>query len=98
MSIVALATDIMLPALGAIADDLGVADGNAVQLVVSSLFLGFAVGQALAGPLSDSFGRRPVILWGYGLFVIGSVICLTSSSFEWMIVGDLLPSRFHSVR
>lgn len=47
--IVAMATDIMLPALGIIADDLSIANPNDSHLVVSSLFLGFAVGQLFVG-------------------------------------------------
>ena len=64
-SIVALATDIMLPALGEIGTDLGVARVNDTQLVISSLFLGFAVGQLFVGPLSDRYGRRPVLIGGF---------------------------------
>ena len=63
MSIVAMSTDIMLPALALIADDLRVADPNDIQLVVSSLFLGFALGQLIVGPLSDAFGRKPIIFF-----------------------------------
>ncbi|MEM7567626.1 MAG: hypothetical protein AAF321_10395, partial [Pseudomonadota bacterium] len=48
VSIVALSTDIMLPALGLIGEDLGLADPNAIQFVVTALFIGFGVGQLLA--------------------------------------------------
>ena len=61
----------MLPALGIMARDLAVADPNDIQIVVSSLFLGFAIGQIVAGPLSDSIGRKPVIYGGYVLFILG---------------------------
>lgn len=90
ISIVALATDMMLPALGTIGHDLGVDDVNDVQLIVSSLFLGFAVGQALAGPLSDSFGRKPIIYLGYVIFVIGCLMSLFSQVWEVMIAGRVL--------
>lgn len=89
-SIVALATDIMLPALDRIGQDLGVADPNDPQLVISSLFAGFAVGQILAGPLSDTFGRRPVILAGYVVFLLGCVMSLFTESFEVMLAGRVL--------
>lgn len=90
ISIVALATDIMLPALDVIGHDLGVDNPNDVQLIVSSLFLGFAVGQLLAGPLSDSFGRKPVIYGGYAVFLLGCALSLWATSWEMMIVGRVL--------
>ena len=86
----ALATDIMLPALDVMGLDLGVDDPNSVQLIVSSLFLGFAVGQALAGPLSDSFGRKPVIYGGYAIFTIGCFMSLFAGNWEVMIAGRVL--------
>ena len=76
ISIVALSTDMMLPALGLIGADLGVADANDTQLVVSSLFLGFAAGQTIAGPISDSVGRKPVIYAGYLLFIAGCLLSI----------------------
>ncbi|MBZ8119783.1 multidrug effflux MFS transporter [Roseovarius sp. LXJ103] len=90
ISIVALATDIMLPALDLIGAELGVSNPNDVQFIVSALFLGFAVGQALAGPLSDSFGRKPVIYGGYAIFLLGCAMSLWASTWEMMIAGRIL--------
>ncbi len=90
ISIVALATDMMLPGLATIGHDLGMDDPNDVQLIVSSLFLGFALGQALAGPLSDSFGRKPIIYLGYGVFILGCLLSLFATSWEVMIAGRVL--------
>lgn len=90
VSIVALSTDVMLPAMDAIGRDLGVVDPNTSQLVVSSLFLGFAVGQLLAGPLSDSFGRKPIIYLGYVIFIVGCLMSLLAASFSTMLVGRVL--------
>ena len=41
---------------------------EAVQLTISVFLGGFALGQLFYGPLADSFGRKPVILFGVGLF------------------------------
>jgi DHA1 family bicyclomycin/chloramphenicol resistance-like MFS transporter len=90
VSIVALATDIMLPALDVIGQDLGVADPNKSQLVISSLFLGFAMGQLLVGPISDSFGRKPVIYISYIVFAAGCVLSMFADSFSVMLVGRVL--------
>lgn len=90
VSIVAMSTDVMLPALDIIGHDLKVADPNDTQLVVSSLFLGFAIGQVAAGPLSDSIGRKPVIYMGYVVFIAGCLLSIFSTSFAVMLVGRVL--------
>lgn len=90
ISLVAMTTDIMLPALGTIPGDLGSPAVHSGHLVVSLLFVGFALGQLGAGPLSDSFGRRPVIHGGYVVFVLGTLACLMARSFEMLLVGRVL--------
>lgn len=90
ISLVALATDIMLPAMSQIGVDLGVPNANDLQWIVSGLFLGFAIGQLLAGPLSDSFGRRPVIFGGFALFFVGCILTLLAQSFETLLAGRVL--------
>ena len=90
ISIVAMATDVMLPALGLIATDLGQADPNSGHLVISVLFAGFAVGQLLVGPLSDCYGRKPVIHGSYLVFIAGTLCCVLSQTFEMMMLGRAL--------
>ncbi|MEQ9489576.1 MAG: multidrug effflux MFS transporter [Alphaproteobacteria bacterium] len=87
ISIVAMATDIKLPALSQIGHDLKVADPNHVQLIVSALFLGFAVGQVVAGPVSDSIGRKPVIYIGYAVFLFGCLLSLFATDITVMLIG-----------
>ena len=89
-SIGALATDIMLPALGVMGRDLAVADINHTTLVVSVFFFGTAVGQLVVGPLSDAFGRKPVVIWGYGLFTAGCLLSLTAESWSLMVTARFL--------
>ena len=90
VSIVAMATDIMLPALGVIGQDLGVPDPNDAQMIVTALFLGFGVGLLFAGPLSDSYGRKPVIYVGYGIFLVGCILSTLTDNWEVMILGRAL--------
>ena len=89
-SILALSIDAMLPALGEITKDLKLANPNDAQLVVSAMFLGFAIGQIIAGPLADSFGRKPVIYGGYVIFIAGCLVSMTASSFTLMLAGRVL--------
>ncbi|APE43683.1 hypothetical protein BOO69_09855 [Sulfitobacter alexandrii] len=90
ISLVALTTDIMLPALDVIATDLGHPDPLDGHLIISVLFAGFALGQLLVGPLSDSYGRKPVAHASYVVFCAGTVMCLLTASFELMLLGRLL--------
>jgi DHA1 family bicyclomycin/chloramphenicol resistance-like MFS transporter len=71
----------MLPALPNIATALGVTDPNDRQSIIISYVLGFSLGQLFYGWLSDHYGRKPVLMVGLGVFVIGSVIAVLSSSF-----------------
>ena len=89
-SLVAMSIDGMLPALPDIGADLAVQNPNDTQLVVSSVFFGLAFGQLLAGPLSDSFGRKPIIYAGLVVFMCGCLLSIMASSFQWMIVGRIL--------
>ena len=84
-----LSTDFYLPALPAIARALHT-DSAGVQLTLSVYLLGFGAGQLLVGPLSDRFGRRPVMLWGMVVFVLASVVCALADSITTLVVARLL--------
>ena len=62
MSIVALSIDALLPALPDIGNALGVVNSNDNQMLITMIFLGLGFGQLIFGPLSDSFGRKPIVL------------------------------------
>ena len=84
-----LAVDMYLPAIPTIADELGVGT-EAVQLTVSTFLAGFALGQLFYGPLADSLGRKPVILFGLGLFVLASLGCALATSLPALLLFRLL--------
>jgi len=90
ISLVAMSIDSMLPALPLIAGDLAVPRTNDSQFVISVFFAGMAVGQMLFGPLSDSRGRRPAIIAGFVLFMLGCLLSILSTDFELMLLGRLL--------
>ncbi|WP_375237941.1 multidrug effflux MFS transporter [Aurantibacter sp.] len=90
MSIVALSIDALLPALPYIGIDLGVTDLKKHQQLITMIFLGLGFGQLLFGPLSDSYGRKPMVYIGFSVFAIGSFICVTTKNFELIILGRIL--------
>jgi DHA1 family bicyclomycin/chloramphenicol resistance-like MFS transporter len=79
-----LSTDMYLPSLPAIARDLQATTAGA-QLTLSAFLLGFAVGQFVYGPVSDRVGRRPVLLFGLGLFTLASLACTLAPSIEALV-------------
>ena len=90
ISIVALGIDAMLPALPQIGADLGVVHDNDRQWVLSIFVLGLGIGQLFYGPVSDSLGRKPMIIGGLVLFMAGSVLSLIAANFTTMMIGRLL--------
>ena len=65
-------------------------DYATVQLTLTLYFFAFAGAQLIYGPLSDRFGRRPVLLAGQALYVVGGVICLSASTIEVLIAGRIV--------
>lgn len=90
MAIVALSIDALLPALGLITQELGIANANQTQLVISMLFLGMAIGQLICGPLSDALGRKPVLYSGLVVYLFGTVICFFSTDITVLLVGRFI--------
>jgi len=76
-----LAIDMYLPAMPAIARDLGVTPGE-VQITLTAYTAGFAIGQLLHGPLADSYGRRPVLIIGVALFAVAAMVSATTNGIE----------------
>ncbi|WP_067195858.1 Bcr/CflA family efflux MFS transporter [Microbacterium sp. XT11] len=79
--------DSYLPAMPAIGEDLGVADGP-IQLTLAVTMTGFAIGQLVIGPWSDRVGRRMPLLVGLGLLICASVTSMLASD-----IGVLLAAR-----
>jgi MFS transporter, DHA1 family, multidrug resistance protein len=83
----ALGIDTMLPALPAIGRSLDVASPNARQWVITAFTLGFGVGQLFHGPLSDRFGRRPVLLVALAGYLVANVLCAVAASFPLLLAA-----------
>jgi DHA1 family bicyclomycin/chloramphenicol resistance-like MFS transporter len=81
-----LAMHMFVPALATVAHDLQ-ASPTSVQLTISLYVLGLAFGQLAYGPLSDLYGRRPLLLGGLALFTMAGVVCLLAKGVETLIVA-----------
>lgn len=84
-----LATDMALPALGHIAEALRTTPGLS-GLTVSLFMAGFAATPLLYGPLSDRYGRKPVLVAGLSLFGLASLLCAVAGSIGMLLLGRLL--------
>jgi DHA1 family bicyclomycin/chloramphenicol resistance-like MFS transporter len=85
----ALATNIILPAFPRIGASLDVSSQE-LGLTLSSFFLAFALGQLVAGPLSDRFGRKWLVLGGLAVFAAGSVLCAFADTLSFLVLGRVI--------
>ncbi|MGH6917414.1 MAG: MFS transporter, partial [Geminicoccaceae bacterium] len=84
-----MSLQIFVPALPAIQAHFAVSPGTA-QLALSLSILANAVAALSYGPLSDRFGRRPVMLAGLALFIVGSLLCALAPTIGVLIVGRVV--------
>ncbi len=80
-----LSMDMYLPSLPEIGRALHAPTAQ-VQLTISSYLFGFAAGQIIYGPISDRYGRRPVIMVALALYGVASVVCATAQTIETLTV------------
>ena len=89
-AVTAIAIDAMLPALNQVRDHFGLQDNPASTAAIVSVFLGaMGLGQLIYGPLSDRFGRKPILTFGLILYVVAGIAATYAPSF-----GFLLAARF----
>jgi MFS transporter, DHA1 family, multidrug resistance protein len=84
-----ITTDLYLPALPSMTQALGASMPQA-QLTLSALLLCFGTSQLIWGPLSDRYGRRPVLIWGFALYAAASLASAFSNSIEALILWRAL--------
>jgi DHA1 family bicyclomycin/chloramphenicol resistance-like MFS transporter len=84
-----ITTDLYLPALPALTAGFGATLPQA-QLTLTALLLAFGTSQLVWGPLSDRYGRRPILLWGLGAYVLASVVSTLAPTMELLIVARVL--------
>jgi len=81
--------NIFLPSMPGLPEYFGTSY-KTVQLGLTLFLAGLAVSQLVYGPLSDIFGRRPVLFVGLFLFLVGSIVCLFARSIEVLIIGRVI--------
>lgn len=81
-----ISTLVLIPALPAIRAEFD-ASTAAAQAVVSVFLLTFAIGIPLAGPLSDRYGRRPLVIGGLVCFLFGALLAAYAPTLEWLVLG-----------
>lgn len=84
-----LALNIFMPSMPGLAKAFGVEYG-VVQLTLTFYLVGLGVAQLIYGPISDRWGRRPVLLWGLGIYCVGSIACALAPSIFWLMLGRAL--------
>ncbi|MEI8145746.1 MAG: MFS transporter, partial [Alphaproteobacteria bacterium] len=85
------ALNMPLPAVPGLAVEFG-SDVATVQLVITLFLFGFATSQLILGPLSDRFGRRPVLIAGLTLAVVTGLVAAYASSIGWLLLARALQS------
>lgn len=90
MALNPMAMDLMLPALPDVGATFGISSANYLQAVLSVFMTGFGLGQFIIGPLSDRFGRRPILIGGMVLYTLASVLAVAARSFEMLLVARAL--------
>ena len=81
-----LSTDLYLATLPGMAADFGVAAAD-VQHTLSLFVIGFGTAQLVSGPLSDRFGRKPIMIAGLTLYLLSSVACTLAPSLPWLVAA-----------
>lgn len=86
MALNAMAIDVILPALQQMGESLRVADENLRQLPITAYVASFGLSQLFYGTLSDHFGRRPVLLFGLIIYVVGCVGAALAGDFTTLLL------------
>lgn len=90
MAMNAISIDSMLPALPEIGRDLGIANANETQWVITAYLLGFGGAQIIYGPLADRFGRKPILLFGIAIYAAASLWAGLTTSLEAMMAARVV--------
>jgi DHA1 family bicyclomycin/chloramphenicol resistance-like MFS transporter len=85
----AFSNDVFVPSLSLVAQGLGVDSGSA-QLTMTALLVGFSLGSLIHGPLSDRFGRKPILCYGLAGYAIGGLLAANAESLGGLVAARTL--------
>ena len=85
VSLTAMSIDIMLPSLPQIGATFGVPGRNDQQFVIFYFFVGMAMGQLFYGPLSDRFGRKPMLMVGLAIYLVAAITAVNVTEFQHLL-------------
>ena len=84
-----MASDMYVPSLPSIVQSLHTST-QAVKWTIPIYIFGFASLQLFYGPFSDRFGRKPTLLLGFSIAIIGSVLCMMAQNINLLLLGRLI--------
>ena len=87
---IAFSVDAMLPALPEISDELSPLDPNRATLIITVFLAGMGIGTFFVGPMSDAMGRKPVIVGGAAVYIVGAAVAGTDETLELVVAARLL--------
>ncbi len=87
---IAFSIDSMLPALPEIAAALSPDNVNGAQLIITSFVLGMGIGTFFTGPLSDTFGRKPLVIAGASLYIVAALVASQAQSLEVLLAARVV--------
>jgi DHA1 family bicyclomycin/chloramphenicol resistance-like MFS transporter len=91
VAVAQISISIYLPSMPALVDVFAT-EPSVVQLTVTVYMLGAAISQLIVGPLSDRFGRKPVLMVGLGIYIVGSAAAMLAPTIEALIAARLVQS------
>ena len=84
-----MAMNILIPSIPKLMDIFNSSYGS-VQVTLTAYLISMAIAQLFVGPLSDRFGRRPVVLLGSGICFSGSLICVFATQIDYLVFGRVI--------
>ncbi|UYV39231.1 multidrug effflux MFS transporter [Rhodobacteraceae bacterium D3-12] len=87
---IAFSIDAMLPALPEIGKELSPDNLNRAQLILTSFVVGMGIGTFVTGPLSDTFGRKPIIILGAAMYILGALLAWKAPTLELVLVARVI--------
>lgn len=84
-----LSTDLYLPALPQMVENFATNEAM-VNMTLSIYFITYAIGLLFWGPLSEKYGRKPIMMAGFGFYIVTSILCALSANIEQLIMARML--------